>query len=58
MNKESKADATKEFVKEEIKSVELRIEQMKSRIIKAIIRTSIIQFLAIVVSVIAFIFFM
>lgn len=50
--------ATREFVKDEIHRVELKVEQTKSDLTKAIFWTSLIQFLAIVGSVIGIISFM
>jgi hypothetical protein len=42
MKEESNKQATKEFVKDGTDSAELRIEQTRSEVPKAIIRTSII----------------
>jgi len=50
--------ATREFVKDEIHRVELKVEQTKSDLTKAIFWTSLIQFLAIIGSVIGIISFM
>ncbi len=52
------AIATKEFVKDEIHRLELKVEQSKSELTKAIFWSSLIQFLAIVGSVIGIISFM
>ncbi|MCW3107004.1 MAG: hypothetical protein JWQ09_1510 [Segetibacter sp.] len=50
--------ATQEFVKDEIHRLELRVEQTKSELAKAIFWASLIQFPAIVGSVIGIITFM
>jgi uncharacterized protein YicC (UPF0701 family) len=50
--------ATKSFVKDEIHRLELKVEQSKSELSKTIFWTGLIQFLAIVGSVISFISFM
>lgn len=50
--------ASQEFVKDEIHRLELKVEQTKSEVTKAIFWTSLIQFLAIVGSVIGIISFM
>jgi len=60
MNSESISNslATKEFVKDEIHRLEFKVEQTKGEVTKAIFWTSLIQFLAIVGSVIGIITFM
>ena len=50
--------ATKEFVKDEIHRLELKVEQTKSELTRAIFWTSLVQFLAIVGSVVGFVSFM
>lgn len=57
-NNTTNSHATKEFVKDEIHRLELKVEQTKSELSKAIFWTSLIQFLAIVGSVIGIITFM
>ena len=49
---------TKEFVKDEFHRLELKIEQTKSELTKAVFWTSLVQFLAIVGSVVGFVSFM
>ncbi len=50
--------ATKEFVKDEIHRLELKVEQTKNEVTKAIFWTSLIQFLAIVGAIVGIISFM
>jgi hypothetical protein len=50
--------ATKEFVKEEIRRLELKIEQTKGELTRAIYFTNFIQFLAVVGSILAILTFM
>ena len=55
---DNNAPASKEFVKDEIHRLELKLEQTKSEVTKAIFWSSLIQFLAIVGSVVGIISFM